>query len=124
MKRLSIIVGLVGIMLSGAALADEAAFCKSECDSARSQCKANTGKASGDDAVAMLSTQETNAFARTAQDPVAGAGTKALERSGQQNRRAQQLGICDDKYKRRTRTCAAPGGTDGAFPVRRHGNTG
>ena len=124
MKRLSIIVGLVGIMLSGAAFADEAAFCKSECDSARSQCVASTGKASGDEAVKLLATQETNAFARTAQDPVAGAGTRALERSGQQNRRAQQLGICDDKYQRCTRTCAAPGGAEGAFPVRRHGNTG
>lgn len=123
MKRLSIVLGLVGLMLSGAAFADETAFCKSECDSARSQCMANTSKASGDDAVKLLSTQETNAFARTAQDPVAGAGSKALERSGQQNRRAQQIGICSDKYQRCTRSCAAPGG-DGAFPVRKHGSTG
>jgi len=123
MKRLSIVLGLVGLMLSGAAFADEPAFCKNECDSARSQCMANTSKASGDDAVKLLSTQETNAFARTAQDPVAGAGARALERSGQQNRRAQQIGICDDKYQRCTRSCAAPGG-DGAFPVRKRGNTG
>ncbi len=123
MKRLSIVLGLAGLMLSGAAFADETAFCKAECDSARSQCVANTSKASGDAAVKLLSSQETNAFARTAQDPVAGAGAQSLERSGQQNRRAQQMGICDDKYQRCTRSCAAPGG-DGAFPVRKRGNTG
>jgi len=124
MKRLSIVLGFAGLMLSGAVFADEAAFCKTECENAHAQCKANTGKASGDDAAKLLTTQETNGFARAAQDPVAGAGARSLERSGQQNRRAQQLGICDDKYQRCTRSCAAPAGADGAFPVRRHGKTG
>ena len=125
MKRLSIAATLLGLMLSGAAFADETAFCKTECDSAHAQCKASTSKASGDDAVKLLSTQETNGFARAAQDPVAGAGAQSLARSGQQNRRAQQLGICDDKYQRCVRACSGPAkGTDGAFPVRRQGNTG
>jgi len=124
MKRLSIVLGLAGLMLSGAVFADETAFCKAECDSARSQCKASTSKASGDDAVKLLSTQETNGFARAAQDPVAGVGAKSLERSGQQNRRAQQLGICDDKYQRCTRSCAPAGGASDAFPSRKQGKTG
>jgi len=124
MKRLSIVLGLAGLMLSGAAFADETAFCKTECDSARAQCKASTSKASGDDAVKLLSTQETNGFARAAQDPVAGVGAKSLERSGQQNRRAQQLGICDDKYQRCTRSCAPAGGAGDAFPSRKQGKTG
>jgi len=123
MKRLSIVLGLVGLMLSGPAFADETAFCKTECDSARAQCKASTSKASGDDAVKLLSSEETNAFARTARDPVVGAGAQSLERSGQQNRRAQQMGICDDKYQRCTRACGTPGG-GAVFPVRKHGNTG
>lgn len=124
MKRLLCAVSLLGIVLSGAAWADDAAFCKSECDSARAQCKANTGKASGDDAVLLLKSEETNAFARTAQG-VSSTGTQALERSGQQNRRAQQLGICEDKYQRCTRTCSAPAGApEGAFPVRRRSQTG
>jgi len=123
MKRLLCAVGLLAFMLSGAVLADEVAFCKTECDSALATCKASTGKASGDDAVKLLATEETNAFARTAQGAVASTGTQAIERSGQQNRRAQQLGICNDKYARCTRTCAAPGeGT--VFPVRKRGSTG
>jgi hypothetical protein len=124
MKRLSIVLGLVGLMLSGAAFADETAFCKTECDSARAQCKANTSKASGDDAVKLLSSEETNAFARTARDPVAGVGAQSLERSGQQNRRAQQMGICDDKYQRCTRACGTSGDGGAVFPVRKRGNTG
>lgn len=123
MKRLSIVLGLVGLMLSGAVFADEPAFCKAECDSARAQCKASTGKASGDDAVKLLSTQETNAFARTAQSPVTGAGDRSLERSGQQNRRAQQMGICDDQYQRCSRACTAP--ADSASPlVRKRSSAG
>ena len=124
MKRLSIAATLLGLMLSGAVVADETAFCTTECESAHSQCKANTSKASGDDAVKLLSTQETNGFARAAQDPVAGAGARSLERSGQQNRRAQQLGICDDKYQRCMRSCAPAGGANDVFPVRKHGKTG
>ena len=107
MKRLLCAMGLLGAVLSGAAIAQDAGFCKAECDTARSQCKANTGKASGDDAVLLLKSEETNPLARTAQGAVTPTGTLALERSGQQNRRAQQLGICDDKYQRCTRACSA-----------------
>ena len=123
MKRLSIVAALLGLMLSSTAFADEPAFCKAECDSARAQCKASTGKASGDDAVKLLSTQETNAFARTAQSPVAGTGERSLERSGQQNRRAQQMSICDDKFQRCSRACVAP--ADSGSPlVRKRSSVG
>lgn len=107
MKRLLCAFGLLGFVLSGSAFAQEGGFCKAECDSARAQCKANTGKASGDEAVLLLKNEETNAFARSAQSAVTPTGAQALERSGQQNRRAQQMGICDDKYQRCTRACTA-----------------
>lgn len=100
-------VGLLGVLLSGQAFAEDAGLCKAECNSARSQCKANTGKASGDDAVLLLKSEETNPLARAAQGAVTPTGTLALERSGQQNRRAQQLGICDDNYQRCTRACSS-----------------
>jgi len=106
MKRLLLALGLVGVVLSGAAVADDTGLCRAECNSARAQCKANTGKASGDDAVLLLKSEETNPLARAAQSAVTPSGTLALERSGQQNRRAQQLGICDDKYQRCTRACS------------------
>ncbi|MEW6371748.1 MAG: hypothetical protein AB1584_12490 [Pseudomonadota bacterium] len=107
MKRLLFALGVVGFVLSGAAVADDAGLCRAECDSARTQCRANTGKASGDDAVLILKSEETNPLARAAQGAVTPTGTLALERSGQQNRRAQQRGICDDTYQRCTRACSA-----------------
>lgn len=122
MKRLLSAVTLFGIVMSGAAWAQDAAFCKAECDTARTQCTANTGKASGDDAVLLLKREESNHLARTAQGAVTSSGNLALERSGQQNRRAQQLGICDDKYQRCTRACAA--GNNGSPIIRKRANAG
>ena len=125
MKHLLCAMGLLGAMLSGPAFAEEASFCKLECDSARAQCKASTSKASGDDAVKLLASEETNPMARNAQGAVPSTGAQALERRGQQHRRAEQIGICDDKYQRCTRACSgSANGSDGSFPVRRHGNTG
>lgn len=123
MKRLLCAVGVFGLMLSGAAFAQDAGFCKTECDTARSECKANTGRASGDDAVLLLKTEEMNAFARTAQGAVASTGAQALERSGQQNRRAQQLGICEDKYQRCTRACSS-GQNSGSPVIRKRSHVG
>ena len=122
MKRLLCAVGLLGLVLSGGAFAQDGGFCKTECDTARSQCKANTGKASGDEAALLLKSEETNAFARTAQGAVTSTGNLALERSGQQNRRAQQLGICDDKYQRCTRACSPE--NSGSPIIRKRSNAG
>ena len=122
MKRLSSALGWLGLVLAGAAGAADTAFCKSECDSARTQCTANTGKASGDDAVLLLKNEETNPLARTAQGAVTSTGNLALERSGQQHRRAQQRGICDDKYQRCTRACAAD--NNGSPIIRKRANLG
>lgn len=108
MKRLSFVAVLLGTVLSGAAFAEDAAFCRAECDTARSQCLANTGKASGDEAVLILKSEETNPLARAAQSAVTSTGNQALERSGQQHRRAQQRDICDDRYQRCTRACSSP----------------
>ena len=122
MKRLLFALGLAGAVLSGAAFAEDAGFCKAECDSARTQCKANTGKASGDEALALLSAEETNPLARAAQGAVTPTGTQALERRGQQNRRMQQLGICEDKYLRCTRSCANPDANSGSPLLRKRDN--
>lgn len=123
MKRLLSAVALLGVVMSGAAWAQDAAFCKAECDTARTQCTANIAKASGDDAVLLLKREETNHLARTAQGAVTSSGNLALERSGQQNRRAQQLGICDDKYQRCTRACSGADNS-GSPIIRKRANAG
>lgn len=122
MKSLSSAAALLGLVLSGAAIAQDAGLCKTECTTARTQCTASIGKAFGGDGILPLKREETNPLARTAQAAVNSTGNLALERSGQQHRRAQQLGICDDTYERCTRTCAT--GRNGSPIIRKRVSAG
>lgn len=106
MKRLALSIILFG--MTGIALADEPAFCKSVCTSERTTCRADAQARLKNESLLPTNTPEKNPFARTAQVQMASTDGGALERAGDTHRRMAGAGACEDTYQRCTRGCSAP----------------
>jgi len=119
MKRLAVLMLLAG--LSGTALADDPAFCKSMCTSDKNQCLADIQTTEKREAAfAATDTPDKNPFARTAQVQMRSSDNGSLERNGNQYRREARAGACDTAYQRCTRGCAAPNSDAVGAVVSRH----
>lgn len=120
MKRL--VLSMILLALSSAGFAQDAAFCKSVCNSEKTQCLASVGKTAYNEGLLPDGTPDKNPLARVAQVQMLSSDNGALERSGLQHRRMARNGACDDAYARCTRSCKVETGGDAVGKVvERHG---
>ena len=117
MKQLILLSTMMGVFWAGTGQAAEPSVCKSMCDSERRECRAHVRDLAGDDGAPLLAMPEKNLMARTAQEPVPTAASRAIGKAGTQSRSMARAGACDETYLRCTRACADPAG---ASVVTRH----
>lgn len=118
MRRGSLMLALMGVLLSTSALAAEPDFCHSVCDSERRACKTNVQQLAAEDGDGLLNMAERNQIAKTAaktQSP--SPAMLANERSSVQTRRIARSAACDDTYGRCTRSCKAQNSASPLSPV-------
>jgi hypothetical protein len=109
MRRASLVVAVLGFLLSNVCLADEPVFCKPACDNERRECKARVQELAGEDGKGLLHMEEGNRLARaTAKLQGPSEAARAGQYSGVQTRRMQRTAACEDSYARCTRTCVSP----------------
>jgi hypothetical protein len=106
LKRLAVLMSLMGLVVTNAALADEPSLCKSMCASEKRECRASARDSAKDELSPLAEMPEKNPLARTAQGQVRRTESLALEDAGVTHRRIARAGACDDSYLRCTRACA------------------
>ncbi|MBD8533103.1 MULTISPECIES: hypothetical protein [unclassified Massilia] len=119
MRRGLLLLALMGMLFSTAALAAEPSFCTSVCDSERRACKADAQQIAMEDREDLLATQEKNRLARTAANTGAPVrtGARAPVDTALQNRRLGRVAACDTTYQRCERSCRAPEAKATALPI-------
>ena len=108
MNRVAVLIGLLGVMASGACLAEDPAFCKSMCASEQRECRADAQLTPKEERFMPSDTPDRNPFARTAQGQVRSSDTRALDAAGDRHRRAARTDACATAYQRCTRSCDKP----------------
>ena len=98
---------LVGLTIPGLSLANDAAFCKSVCESQQRECRANAAPLERAGLLAPSDISQRNPLARTAEGAVPGQGTLALRAAGDATRRLDRAGVCDDSLQGCRRSCDA-----------------
>ena len=96
---------LVGLTIPGLSLANDAAFCKSVCESQQRECRANAAPLERAGLLAPSDISQRNPLARTAEGAVPGQGTLALRAAGDATRRLDRAGVCDDSFQGCRRSC-------------------
>jgi hypothetical protein len=114
MNRLALLIALLGMTAANACLAEDPAFCKSMCASEQRACHANAQLQPREERLMPSDTPDKNPFARTAQGEVQTSGMRALDASGNTNRRLARGSSCDSGYQACTRACQKPQNADGA----------
>lgn len=111
MNRFAVLLACLAVTASSvcpaARPADDPAFCKSMCASEQNACRAQARVQLNDGRLAQNDLPERNPFARTAQEQLARPDMRALDATGDQNRKQQRMGSCDSGYQRCTQGCNA-----------------
>jgi hypothetical protein len=108
MKRLTLLLIMMGPLWAGVAHAADAGLCKSMCAAEKRECRAQVRELAAEDGKPLLEMAERNPMARAAQEQVPAPAGLAIDNAGTQTRRIDKAGKCDDSYLRCTRACAAP----------------
>jgi len=122
MRRGALLLALMGMLFSTAALAAEPSFCTSVCDSERRACRTDVQQLAAEDGDGLLVMEERNQLARTAartQTPSAAALAGA--RSDVQTRRIQRTAACEETYRRCIKSCQTPAAVSPVFLPRKNG---
>ncbi len=101
MKRLTLLVALLGVFLSPVTRAEEPSMCKSMCASEKQQCASRAGRLTELDNVAG---EEKNPLADTA-NRMRPESAREAERSDFMKRKRARLDVCDASYLRCARGC-------------------
>jgi regulator of extracellular matrix RemA (YlzA/DUF370 family) len=113
MNRSKLLMAVIGMTLSTAALAAEPGVCKSMCTSEKQECRQKATRLSDIDSDVLAVPESKNPYDRANnRGLVASVATQERERSDRYRRISERTGQCDATYLRCTRACDTPGHTD------------
>jgi len=101
MKRLTLLVALLGVFLSPVTRAEEPGVCKSMCAADKQQCATRAGTLTELDTFAG---EEKNPLANTA-NQMRSETARSAERTDFMKRKRERLDVCDASHLRCTRSC-------------------
>lgn len=107
MQRHSYSVGLIGLLLSGACLAEEVTLCKSTCAAERRVCSAKALERAkfGMEPASPIEHYRPSMARNTAKLQSPSAADQAMQHSSMQKRRVRDDSACAESYARCTRAC-------------------
>lgn len=122
MKRIKLLMALLGMSLCTASFAEEPGLCKSMCASDKQECRGKAKRLTELDREVLVAPDSKNPFERTnSQGAVAAPEARAREQADANRRVSERNGQCDVTYLRCTRACDTPAhnGTDSVILKRK-----
>lgn len=120
MNRSKLLMAVLGMSLSAAALAAEPGLCKSMCASEKQECRAEAQSLTELDRDVLIPPESKNPYERANNaGQVASVAAQAHDRADDYRRGSERKGRCDATYLRCTRACDAPGHTDTESVIQR-----
>jgi hypothetical protein len=124
MNRSKLLMAVLGMSLSAAALAAEPGVCKSMCTGEKQECRAKAQSQTELDRDPLITSDTKNPYDRANNAGlVVSAATQAHDRADDYRRGAERKGQCDATYLRCTRACDTPGHTDTDSVIQRRRQT-
>lgn len=105
MNRMALLTLGASIVLCGYCLADDSLLCRSICNSEQSECKSAAQYPQKGELLPAPDVLRSNSLAWTASGAIPSQGTRALNSSGETNRKMERKEACNKSFERCVHEC-------------------